>query len=426
VIVEHGFVERDRERFLRAEADRILELLLVVDSDQVEHADADAVARDAEPHVLARELVAREELLQRERERLRVADFAADHDTLFERLPCHLHELGCAVVRHAGSGELRRADLEADEALDLMPRARVRLRRRLRHGDLDVAEPRARLLLTLRLRLLGRLLRLGLLRLRLADLALPARGLGLSRRGRRRSGLGDGQLLGSGLRGKLGPGEPGLRRRRLFDRAQRLVRERAHLCAPGLAAPQRDVLRPHRFAARLLVARVRLAPERDLLLPDRYRGLGERIGRDTGGRGLERHRVGRLAPETDLLLPDRIRLGRREQGFGSGHGSVELGHRLRCRLLHLRDLGELALERELLHAQRLRRLRRLFVALALRPDLLLPDRLLRRRRLVGRSIVALLPLAADLPFPDRVAHALPPAMRRPAPAPAGTAACCGG
>src|SRR5205085_9623475 len=96
-------------------------------------------------------------------------------------------------------------------------------------------------------------------------------------------------------------------------------------------------------------------------------------------------RRGLLAATADLLLPDRLFL---------------LRLRLRCNRRSGRELGrldggergglcrfrELLLERELLYAQRLRRLRDVV-------DLLLPE--------------------AQVLLPDRLAHAPPPATRRP-------------
>ena len=91
--VEHCLLERDRQRLLRAEADRVRELALVVDAGDLERADADAVVRDAEPHALLRQLVLREQLLERRRERLDVAKLAADDDAVGERRARDLQEL---------------------------------------------------------------------------------------------------------------------------------------------------------------------------------------------------------------------------------------------------------------------------------------------------------------------------------------------
>src|SRR5262249_25546054 len=150
---------------------RVRQLLLVVDAGDLERADAYAVVGDAQPDALLRQVVRGEELLQRLRERVRVAELAADDDPRLERRARGLQQLGGAVVRNPRGGELRCAALQARDLL----RATAAARR------LDL-----RLLL---LALLRRLCRLGLLRLlrllRLllaADLLLPERNLLLRRR----------------------------------------------------------------------------------------------------------------------------------------------------------------------------------------------------------------------------------------------------
>ena len=82
VVVEHGLLDRDRQRLLGAEADRVLELLRVVDARDLEDADADAVVGDAEPDALARKLVLAEERAQRVGEQLGLAQLAADDDAV--------------------------------------------------------------------------------------------------------------------------------------------------------------------------------------------------------------------------------------------------------------------------------------------------------------------------------------------------------
>src|SRR5919198_3097384 len=120
-VVENGLLDRDRERLLGAEADRVRELLRVDDADDVERAHADPVVGDAEADAAARELVLAEEGLQRLGERLRVAELAADDHPGVERLAGELEELRLAVVRDAGGGQPGRADLEADQALRRLP-----------------------------------------------------------------------------------------------------------------------------------------------------------------------------------------------------------------------------------------------------------------------------------------------------------------
>src|SRR5205085_12476070 len=113
-VVEDGLLDRDRERLLRAEADRVPELLRVDDADDVERPNADPVARDAEPDAAPRELVLAEERLERLGERLRVAQLAGNDDAGVERLARELEELRLAVVRDARGSQAGRADLEAD------------------------------------------------------------------------------------------------------------------------------------------------------------------------------------------------------------------------------------------------------------------------------------------------------------------------
>ncbi len=84
-VVEHSLGQRDRQDLLRAEPDGVAEQLRIVDSRDFEHADADAVAGDAEPHVPLRQLVLLEEDAQRRGERVRVAQLARDDDTAIER-----------------------------------------------------------------------------------------------------------------------------------------------------------------------------------------------------------------------------------------------------------------------------------------------------------------------------------------------------
>ena len=90
LIVQHRLVDRDRQRLLCAEPDRVGELLRVVDAGDLEGADADAVVGDSEPHALLGQVVSGEELLQGRRERIRVAELPPDHDSRLERLARNL------------------------------------------------------------------------------------------------------------------------------------------------------------------------------------------------------------------------------------------------------------------------------------------------------------------------------------------------
>ena len=147
VVVEHRLLERDREHFLRPEADRVRELLRVVDAADLEHPHADSIVGDAQADVLAGELVLLEEGAQRGGERVRVAELAAGDDAVLEVLACDLRDLRDAVVHDLGGSDLGRSDLQAHELL-LAAHGRVTLR--------------LRRLVGLAALLLGRLLRLGL------------------------------------------------------------------------------------------------------------------------------------------------------------------------------------------------------------------------------------------------------------------------
>ena len=125
-VVEHRLVLGDRQHLVRLEANGVVELGLVVDAGDVERADTDAVAREADAHVLLRELVLVEEHLQLVREGFRVADLAVDDQSAVDRPARELDELVAAVVLgHDGGGDLRSADLETDDRL--APAAAARL-----------------------------------------------------------------------------------------------------------------------------------------------------------------------------------------------------------------------------------------------------------------------------------------------------------
>src|SRR5205085_7985241 len=121
----------DRQRFLRAESDRVVGLLRIVDAVDVEGAHTDAVVRNTEPDAALGKLVLGEEVLEREPERVRVAKLAADDDAGTERLTSDLQQLGRAVVRHARGCKLRRADLQADDLLAFATAVDLDLRRLL-------------------------------------------------------------------------------------------------------------------------------------------------------------------------------------------------------------------------------------------------------------------------------------------------------
>jgi hypothetical protein len=70
-----------------------------------------------------------EERVERAAEAGDVAHLAADDDPVLERLACDLDDARSAVVLDVGGGELRRADLDADELLVLRPRLGAAARR---------------------------------------------------------------------------------------------------------------------------------------------------------------------------------------------------------------------------------------------------------------------------------------------------------
>src|SRR3954470_2051979 len=285
-----------------ANANGVRELLLVADAGDLEGADTDAVVCDAEADALLRQAVRREEGLQRLRERVRVAQLAADDDARVERGACDLQELGRAVVRDARGRELRSADLEACDALCAAAAARrldlLRFRRLRRLRFL--------LLLVLRLlRLLGRTLGLRLLLLLASaerEILLPERHLRLrlERRqllgGHRRvhTGRGRGNLSGDGVdrsglvrgvddRIRLGGGA----RERGFGRPRRLLRNRLvryrlghrRLYIGGFdrrglgRTGERSFLAPYRFLGAALLLRD-LGLGRDDGLGDRHLYVG--------------------------------------------------------------------------------------------------------------------------------------------------------
>ena len=133
VVIEHGLLDRDRKGLLGAEADRVLELLRIVDARDLEDPDADAVVGDPEPHALARKLVFAEERAQRLGKKLRLAQLTADHETVVEVLARDLDELRRPIVDDPGGSELGGADLQPHDPLGalvvaLAPEASLRLR----------------------------------------------------------------------------------------------------------------------------------------------------------------------------------------------------------------------------------------------------------------------------------------------------------
>ena len=298
-----------------------------------------------------------------------------------ERIARDLMELGDTVVRDARGGELRRADLQADETLGLVAAlllaARLAARRELRkaglrQGELALPERRAlrlrklerlgigdllagerELLLPERgLRLLRRLRGLRLLRrLRLArerDVLLPERNLRGGRLELRQVGgrdrrVDDGHGLdGNGVEGNGCGRQLGLREPRLGDGDGVRLDGKPLLRSGGLGRGRREgcVLdrrrwREHRCRRRLgrgrgdgrrrrLGDRLRIGHRRDVCLGELDR-LGDLEGRRLAGdrsRRFLREPLDftldlRLAGERDLLLQERLL-----PGFGGTLGRV--------------------------------------------------------------------------------------------------------
>src|SRR5207247_2493147 len=83
----------------------------------VERPDADPVVRDPEPDAALGEAVRREEVLERFRQRIGVAQFTADDDARVERSARDLLKLSRSIVRNPRGCKLRRTDLQSDEVL---------------------------------------------------------------------------------------------------------------------------------------------------------------------------------------------------------------------------------------------------------------------------------------------------------------------
>ena len=134
---EHRLLERHRELLLRLEPDRGLELLLVVDLGQLDHANGDLLARDAEADPLGKLVLAEE--------RAELLGQAVDVDdlTLVEEAGAESRGRGLDQPRRASAGELGSGD---EAGLDVEPHDRARLwleqSHSVRGGGDPVCEPR--------------------------------------------------------------------------------------------------------------------------------------------------------------------------------------------------------------------------------------------------------------------------------------------
>ena len=111
VVVQHRLLERHRKLLLGLEADRGLELLLVVDRRQLEHAESDLLAGDAEPDALG-QVVLLEEGLDAVGEPVDVDDLTLVEEAGAEGLGGRPHERGLSIAAEFGGGEEAGLDVE--------------------------------------------------------------------------------------------------------------------------------------------------------------------------------------------------------------------------------------------------------------------------------------------------------------------------
>src|SRR5439155_10644724 len=117
LVVEHCFVDRNRQCLLCTEANRVRELLGIFDARDLEGADTDPVVGDAETDSTLRQPMRGKELLERLGECVGITQLPADDNAGLERSTRNLLQLRRPVVRHPRRGKLRGADLETDDTL---------------------------------------------------------------------------------------------------------------------------------------------------------------------------------------------------------------------------------------------------------------------------------------------------------------------
>jgi len=121
LVVEHRMVDRHRQLVLGLEADRGLEIALVLDQRQAQDPHREALVGDADPD-LARQLVAREERAQRRAEPLRVDHLAVVEEARLERDDAGGPESGRSVQLNLGRSGAAGLDIEPDHGGDLLHR----------------------------------------------------------------------------------------------------------------------------------------------------------------------------------------------------------------------------------------------------------------------------------------------------------------
>ena len=119
--IQHGLVEGHGHEVLGLEADRRLELLVIVDRRKPQKAHRDPLARETEADGLG-ELVVCEQLLQNGSELLPIGDLALTHHTGGERHRPEPRNRRMPVGRHLGGGDAARLDVQAHQSLVLLCR----------------------------------------------------------------------------------------------------------------------------------------------------------------------------------------------------------------------------------------------------------------------------------------------------------------
>ena len=112
--VEHCLLERHRDLVLGLEADRGVELVLVLDERHAQVRTIDPLVGDADADLLG-QLVLGEEILQRRRPGLGVGDLTLAGGARLKRGDAGSADRGRAVARHLGRGDAAGLDVEADD-----------------------------------------------------------------------------------------------------------------------------------------------------------------------------------------------------------------------------------------------------------------------------------------------------------------------
>jgi hypothetical protein len=117
VVVEDGVVERHRKLVLRLEAHRRVDLLVVLQVREVDHADDDLLVGESDADPLVEALVRAVQGAQRFGQAIDVGDFAVADDPRLERREGGVLDTQAAVDRNGGGHDAGGVDVEADEVL---------------------------------------------------------------------------------------------------------------------------------------------------------------------------------------------------------------------------------------------------------------------------------------------------------------------